>query len=572
MNLSKRKEQQEEEDLKKSIIVDLTIIEAKNIGITEIKNSDCQVSLRTKRQSFQTQIIKKMINPIFNETFNCTFKIGDYIDFEVRDPKDKKKTKYGGIYKYRVHPMIVGQERYEILECEKRGYLYIKMKCTKSPIDDKRLDFDFEKPMTLLINVKRVYGFWNGLMTKGNVNLKKTKLSSLQYSLELYSNTTKPVRLQCRKSAENEMEGNSVTFNEETIVQCPVNDELKFSFMITEKKEKDLREILNAVFVVPDLFENEKLTLLYPFNDSGTIEMEITCLNSVYSFIYDDDIPPETIKEPTGQILMKVRSIVGFGDYHSPYCHIQFPKFTVLTSPIEHNGKNMIYNEVFMINAKEGETITVAMFNRNVKNPTEDGHRLIEASIPMPEVKSELKKVFVSFTTNSQLKLEFTRLRKTSRQFGDLEETNRVEKLDFQMERVFNDFDKEKKGILSVFDFRAAIQYFVPTMTRNIGVFLFALFSENYGISIDKFKKACELTSQYKKNIFDLIQYMWNEYADPKQTGVLSFHDFENKFIKRTQISEEASDVKKAFFEFSNGNDDLNFSQFERFVRCFNIE
>ena len=33
MNLSKRKEQQEEEDLKKSIIVDLTIIEAKNIGI-----------------------------------------------------------------------------------------------------------------------------------------------------------------------------------------------------------------------------------------------------------------------------------------------------------------------------------------------------------------------------------------------------------------------------------------------------------------------------------------------------------------------------------------------------------
>ena len=408
-------------------------------------------------------------------------------------------------------------------------------------------------------------------MTKANLNLKKLKLSGLQYCLEMYSNTTKPVRLQCKKSAEHEMEGNSVTFDEETIVQCPVNDELKFSFMVTEKKEKDLREFLNGIFVVPDLFENEKLTLLYPFNESGTMELEITCLNSVYSFIYDDDIPPETIKEPTGQLMMKVRSIVGFSDYHSPYAQISFPNYTAMTSPIEHNGKNMIYNEVFMPIAKEDEMITVAMYNRNVKNPTEDGHKLIEASIPMPEVKSELKKVFVSFTTNSQLKLEFTRLRKTSKQFGDLEETNKVEKLDFQMERVFNDFDKQKNGVLSVFDFRAAIQYIVPTMTRNIGVFLFALYSQNCGISLIKFKEACELSIKYKKNIFDLIQYMF-DYVDQNKTGKLSFHDFENKFIKRTEIAEDSSDVKKAFFEFSNGADELNFNQFERLVRCINIE
>ena len=157
MKLSQRKEQQEIEDLKRSITVEVTILEAKNIGITDTKGNEAVVYWRAKHDQFQTQPVEKMINPVWNETITSTFKIGDYINFEIRHPHEKKKVKYGGIYKYRVQPMIVGQERYEILEGDKHGYLYIKLKCIESPIDDKRLDFDFEKPMTLLVTIKRVY-------------------------------------------------------------------------------------------------------------------------------------------------------------------------------------------------------------------------------------------------------------------------------------------------------------------------------------------------------------------------------------------------------------------------------
>ena len=49
-------------------------------------------------------------------------------------------------------------------------------------------------------------------MSKGNLKLKKPKdIQSVKYGIEIYSNSTKPVRLQPQKTSENEMYGNSVT-------------------------------------------------------------------------------------------------------------------------------------------------------------------------------------------------------------------------------------------------------------------------------------------------------------------------------------------------------------------------
>ncbi|EKE37944.1 calcium-binding protein, putative [Entamoeba nuttalli P19] len=556
------------------IDIELTILEAKNLAVSDLKRSDPYVVFMANKEKYKTKVIENVLDPVWNESFQIKVEVGEKLMLQIMDKDVGKKDDENGVCYWKIPSMYSGQIIYDILEIDKKGFLYIKAVCNNSPLQKRLMPFDYEKITLLEVCIISVNGFYNSLISNTCIkDITKPKvLKHLKYTMELTTSKTKCQRLIKKKTVEGQQYGNYVFFDQKIFVKGTVNDEIKISFLAKEKHQKKFKVITNSSFIIPDFLPNEIMTLPIPLSESGSLQLKITCLESVYTNVYPTVIPTaDMVIEKKGNVVMKLTKSNGFGDFLAPYATVQFGPLLITTSPIQHSGEPVIFNESFLALVETGTKAIVRMYNKDMKNPSKEGKKLCEGKFEVPEIKNKPVKVVVRFNSISQLEIEFFLIRTTSSVFDELEKTNRIEKRNQKIESIFNRFDEDKDGYLKVREFRTAIQFVNSTLTRSLSVFLFPCFAVNNQINLTIFKEVTEVLASFNNSHEAITKYIYN-FIDQNKIGSITLTQFIN-FAHQTQIADNDKDLTNLFNSFDyDKSKTLSYKEFYRMIQCVVID
>ncbi|EAL43926.1 hypothetical protein EHI8A_182680 [Entamoeba histolytica HM-1:IMSS-B] len=341
--------------------IELNIFCAKNVEIGDVYTSDPYVVFTSEGKKLKTQIIDCTLDPIWNKKFDVKYNIGEVVVFEVFDHDTVGSDDPLGKAEWKVPAMNNGETTYHILKIDVKGYLYIIAKCISGGCQITRQMIDPNAKMLLELKFNKLYGLLDSFYKIS----KKVSSKGYQFTVSVKSNST-DIQTLVPITPSGKTDCTNTLLNQILYVETTVGDQIQFEVFAKPSRDKSY-SLGTTTFEVPDLFETESIEYLAPILPSGVIDVNITCLRSIYWNLNTSLIPKNVSYQ--GKYLLTILSasdlsLMGQKKFY-PYCSFTLNGSVYSTYYVDCPKEVVIFNQSYLITYQEGAFCDLEILNKN---------------------------------------------------------------------------------------------------------------------------------------------------------------------------------------------------------------
>ncbi|EDR23375.1 hypothetical protein EDI_182720 [Entamoeba dispar SAW760] len=368
--------------------IELNIFCAKNVEIGDIYTSDPYVVFTSEGKKLKTQIIDCTLDPIWNEKFDVKYNIGETVVFELFDHDTVGSDDPLGKAEWKVPAMNNGETTYHILKIDVKGYLYIIAKCISGGCQIIRQMISPNAKMLLELKFNKLYGLLDSFYKIS----KKISTKGYQFTVSVKSNSTDTQTL-VPITPNGKTDCTNTLLNQILYVETTVGDQIQFEVFAKPSRDKSY-SLGTTTFEVPDLFETESIEYLAPILPSGVIDVNVTCLRSIYWNLNTSLIPKNVSYQGKYMITILSASDLSLMSQKKfyPYCSFTLNGSVYSTYYVDCPKGIVIFNQSYLITYQEGAFCDLEILNKNPALFSREGSSVGKGKFKLPniEIKSTL--------------------------------------------------------------------------------------------------------------------------------------------------------------------------------------